>query len=117
MRTSCSHGLFLNSGVAFGPQEKKTATYQIDYAYNNIGALDTLTYPVSTSSYRLKLQYEYQYGHLYRMRDFNSPYTNFWTAYFTPSRATVSRDAGPAFHLMPGHRFTHAWPPRRRGFH
>jgi predicted nucleic acid-binding protein len=38
-------------------------------------------------------------------------------AYFTPSRATVSRDAGPAFHLMSGHRFTHAGPVRQRGFH
>jgi hypothetical protein len=38
-------------------------------------------------------------------------------AYFTPCRATVSRDAGPAFHLMPGHHFTHAGPPRRRGFY
>ena len=27
-------------------------------------------------------------------------------AYFTPSRPGISRDAGPAFHLMPGHRFT-----------
>jgi RHS repeat-associated protein len=55
-------------------------TYQIDYTYNNIGALDTITYPTSTSSYRLKLQHDYQYGGLYRVRDFNSPFTNFWTA-------------------------------------
>ncbi len=41
--------------------------------------LDTLTYPTSTSSYRLKLQYEYQYGQLYRIKDFNSPLTVFWT--------------------------------------
>jgi RHS repeat-associated protein len=54
-------------------------TYQIDYTYNNIGALDTLTYPTSTSSYRLKLQYDYQYGQLYRVRDFNALTTHFWT--------------------------------------
>jgi hypothetical protein len=35
------------------------ATYLIDYAYNPIGQLDTLTYPTSTAGYRLKLQYEY----------------------------------------------------------
>jgi RHS repeat-associated protein len=55
-------------------------TYEIDYAYNNLGALDTLTYPTSTSSYRLKLQYEYQNGILYRIKDFNAPSTVFWTA-------------------------------------
>jgi RHS repeat-associated protein len=55
-------------------------TYQIDYSYNNMGALDTLTYPTSTSSYRLKLQYEYQNGTLYRIKDFNAPSYVFWTA-------------------------------------
>lgn len=54
-------------------------TYQIDYAYNSIGALDTLTYPTSTSSYRLKVQYDYQYGQVYRVKDFNVPSTVFWT--------------------------------------
>ncbi|HXS88161.1 MAG TPA: FG-GAP-like repeat-containing protein [Steroidobacteraceae bacterium] len=54
------------------------ATYTFDYAYNNQGLLDTLTYPVSTSSYRLKLQYEYQSGHLLRVKDFNAPTTVFW---------------------------------------
>jgi hypothetical protein len=29
-------------------------------------------------------------------------------AYFTPCRATVSHDAGAAFHRKAGHRFTHA---------
>jgi RHS repeat-associated protein len=56
------------------------ATYSIDYTYNNQGMLDTLTYPVSTSSYRLKLQYEYQSGQLLRVRDFNAPSTVFWQA-------------------------------------
>jgi RHS repeat-associated protein len=56
------------------------ASYSIDYSYNAFGAIDTLTYPVSTSSYRLKLQYDYQYGHLLRVKDFNAPTTVFWTA-------------------------------------
>jgi RHS repeat-associated protein len=55
-------------------------TYQIDYSYNNMGSLDTLTYPTSTSSYRLKLQYEYQNGTLYQIKDFNAPSYVFWTA-------------------------------------
>jgi RHS repeat-associated protein len=67
-------------------------TYQIDYSYNNIGALDTLTYPTSTSSYRLKLQYDYQVGQLYRVRDFNAPYTNFWTANATNALSQVTQE-------------------------
>ncbi|HEU4878155.1 MAG TPA: RHS repeat-associated core domain-containing protein, partial [Gemmatimonadaceae bacterium] len=54
------------------------ATYFFDYTYNNEGGLDTLTYPVSTSSYRLKLQYEYGSGQLLRVKDFAAPGTVFW---------------------------------------
>jgi RHS repeat-associated protein len=55
-------------------------TYQIDYSYNAAGALDTLTYPTSTSSYRLKLQYDYQNGFLSAIKDYNAPTTVFWAA-------------------------------------
>jgi RHS repeat-associated protein len=53
------------------------ATYQIDYTYNSLGSLDTLTYPTSTSGYRLKLQYTYSYGLLTAISDYNSPVV-FW---------------------------------------
>ena len=33
------------------------------------------------------------------------------------ARLRISRQAGPALHLMPGRHFTHAGPPRRGGFH
>ncbi len=36
--------------------------YDIDYAYNNQGQIDTLTYPTSTSSTRVKIKYGYAYG-------------------------------------------------------
>jgi RHS repeat-associated protein len=41
--------------------------YQYDYAYNALGAIDTLTYPVSTAptgttATRFKIQYGYSYG-------------------------------------------------------
>ena len=61
-------------------QISSDASYAIDYAYNNIGTLDTLTYPTSTSGYRLKLQYEYENGLLKRVKDFNAPSTVFWQA-------------------------------------
>jgi RHS repeat-associated protein len=62
------------------------ASYRIDYAYNSLGALHTLTYPVSTSGYRLKLQYDYQHGQLLRIKDFNAPATVFWQANATDAR-------------------------------
>jgi RHS repeat-associated protein len=54
------------------------ATYEYAYGYNTLGQLDSLTYPASTSGYRLKLGYEYAYGQLTRIRDFNAPATTFW---------------------------------------
>jgi len=46
------------------------ATYTYDFSYNGItGFLDTLTYPQSTASYRLKLSYAYQNGYLKNVSD------------------------------------------------
>jgi RHS repeat-associated protein len=53
-------------------------TYTVDYSYNNQGSLDTVTYPTSTSGYRLKLQYAYAYGQLAQVRDYSAG-TQFWT--------------------------------------
>lgn len=74
------------------PQTKtidSDASYSIDYAYNSLGALDTLTYPASTVGYRLKLKYEYQYGQLLRVKDANVPASIFWTANDTDARGQV----------------------------
>jgi YD repeat-containing protein len=64
-------------------------TYAIDIAYNNQGKLHTVTYPTSTSSYRLKLQYDYQNGQLLRVKDFAAPTTVFWEASATDARGHV----------------------------
>jgi RHS repeat-associated protein len=52
-------------------------TYQVDFAYNSQGLVDTLTYPVSNANYRLKLKYDYSYGALTATRDANGS-TVFW---------------------------------------
>lgn len=54
------------------------ATYEYAFAYNSQGLLDTLTYPVSTNGYRLKLGYEYATGQPVRVRDGNAPATVLW---------------------------------------
>jgi RHS repeat-associated protein len=66
-------------------------TYYVNTTYSALtGALDTLTYPTSTSGYRLKLQYEYQYGALLRVKDFNAPSTVFWQANAANARGQVT---------------------------
>lgn len=81
-------------GVGRPSQTKYTAegnTYYVDQSYSaSTGLLDTLTYPTSTSSYRLKLQYEYQNGALWKVKDFNAPATVFWQANATNARGQVT---------------------------
>ncbi len=65
--------------------------YYVNTAYSPLtGFVDTLTYPTSTSSYRLKLQYEYQNGALLRVKDFNAPTTVFWQANAADARGRVT---------------------------
>lgn len=56
--------------------------YAIDYAYTNQGLLDTVTYPVSTASTRLKVKYDYTYGVLQSATDWTtgSAGTAYWVA-------------------------------------
>jgi RHS repeat-associated protein len=65
-------------------------TYDVNQSYAaTTGYLDTLTYPTSTSSYRLKLQYDYQNGTLLRVKDYNAPTTVFWQANTTDARNLI----------------------------
>jgi RHS repeat-associated protein len=66
-------------------QRNITIPGDASYAYTTTydpttGLQDTLTYPVSTSGYQLKLKYGYANGVLNTISDFNSPSTVFWTA-------------------------------------
>jgi RHS repeat-associated protein len=53
--------------------------YAFTYAYNNLGTIDTLTYPVSTSGYQFVLKNVYDaYGFLNQVKD-NAAGTVFWS--------------------------------------
>lgn len=56
------------------------STHHFDFAYNNIGELYTLTYPVSTAGARFRLKYEYANGYLSSIREFTNDVDNatFW---------------------------------------
>ena len=95
------------------------ATYSESYTYDNAGRLtkrritpspigaqdfditydsttgltDTLTYPTSTSSYRLKLQYGYANGYLQSVSNFNTPATVYWTANSVNAMGEVTQEA------------------------
>jgi RHS repeat-associated protein len=59
-------------------------TYQYDYSYNTIGALDTLTYPTSPvpagqTGSRFKIKYTYDHGVPSRIQDVTQSATTLWT--------------------------------------
>jgi len=54
-------------------------TYDINYDYSaTTGLPESLTYPTSTSGYRLRIRYDYDQGVLSRVSDYNAPQTVFW---------------------------------------
>jgi len=66
-------------------------TYTVEQTYSTLtGFVDTLTYPTSTSGYRLKLQYDYQHGALWKVKDYNAPSTVFWQANAANARGQVT---------------------------
>jgi RHS repeat-associated protein len=68
-----------------------TSNFTYDYAYDaTTGLLDTLTYPTSTSSYRLKVKYNYQNGIMNKVLDANAATTVFWQANATDARGQLS---------------------------
>ncbi|MES1190872.1 MAG: SpvB/TcaC N-terminal domain-containing protein [Steroidobacter sp.] len=71
------------------------ATYNYDYTYNpTTQLLDTLTYPTSTSSYRLKLKYGYSStGILNKVSDANNLSTVFWQANSINPYGEVTQEA------------------------
>lgn len=68
--------------------------YAIDYAYNNQGLLDSLTYPTSTSSTRVKVKYGYAYGFMNSVTDWTSgsASTVYWTANIRNHRFQTTRE-------------------------
>jgi RHS repeat-associated protein len=65
-------------------------SYDFNYTYDSqTGFLDTLTYPTSTSGHRFKLQYEYDFGALTKIKRFDSPYTAYWTLVGIDPRGNV----------------------------
>jgi RHS repeat-associated protein len=68
-------------------------TYAIDYAYTNQGLVDTVTYPVSTSSTRVKVKYGYAYGILTSVTDWTagSAGTTYWTANAQNARGQITQ--------------------------
>jgi RHS repeat-associated protein len=69
-----------------------------DFAYNTQGTLDTLTYPTTTNSCRVKLQYGYQNGYLKTITDASAvgpcalTGTVYWTANATNPRGEVTQE-------------------------
>lgn len=72
-------------------------SYQISYSYNNLGKLDTLTYPASTGSLPLQIKHLYQSGALYRIQECTNASctttgTNYWTMNAANARSQVTQE-------------------------
>ncbi len=67
-------------------------SYSIEYSYNALGMLDTLTYPASTAPDRLKLKYDYANAQLQSIRDANALSTVFWAANAANPRGQITQE-------------------------
>lgn len=69
-------------------------SYAIDYAYNAQGQPDTLTWPISTSSTRVKVKYGYGQGNLESVTDYTSGSagTVYWKASAQDARGQVTQE-------------------------
>lgn len=68
-------------------------SYVFDYSYNNLGALDTLSYPANPFSARQKIKYGYQYGFLKSVTDWSSGAgTTYWVADTQNSRGQTTQE-------------------------
>ena len=76
--------------------------YQVNYAYHaTTGLLDNVTYPVSTSGYRLRAQYVYTNGILSQVRDFNAPATVWWRVIAEDARGNpIDEQFGNGVHAL-----------------
>ncbi|MDP9008029.1 MAG: FG-GAP-like repeat-containing protein [Pseudomonadota bacterium] len=70
------------------------ASYTYTQTYNSSGLLDTLQYPVSTSSYQMLLKYTYSNGILQQISDITAggPGTTYWTANTTNPRGQILQE-------------------------
>jgi RHS repeat-associated protein len=70
------------------------ASYTYTQTYNSSGLLDTLQYPVSTSSYQMLLKYNYTDGILQKISDITAggPGTTYWTANATNPRGQTLQE-------------------------
>lgn len=67
--------------------------HDVDVEYDaTTGFMDRVTYPTSTSGYRLKLQYAYQYGVATKVSDFNDASKVFWQLKDVNARGQSTRE-------------------------
>lgn len=79
------------------------ATYRYDYAYNPLGLLESVTYPVAGSLIRLKVGYEYDAGRVSRILDASAPATTFWRLHAVDAAGNIIDESkGSAVRVVTG---------------
>jgi RHS repeat-associated protein len=101
--TTCSSGGYAETETydSFGRRIQRAmampslSTLTYTWGYNaTTGLLDTLTYPISTSGYALKLQYGYQHGILQSIKDISdTPNVIVWQANSMNAEGQVTQES------------------------
>jgi RHS repeat-associated protein len=82
----------LSQRSSFNSADAGGTTHNFNYTYNaSTGLLETVQYPTSTSSYRLKLLYTYQNGQQLNIKEFAAQSTVFWAANLANARGQISQ--------------------------
>ncbi len=78
--------------------------YYIDQDYSaTTGLPESLTYPTSTSGYRLRIRYDHDHGILNRVSDYNQSSTVFWQLNTTDARGhALDEQLGTAINVISG---------------
>ena len=88
-------------------------TYQYDYGYNaTTGLLQYLTYPTSSSGFRFKVRYDYQYGLVQKVSDYSADVqgTAWWEGIATNARGQyIDEQYGNGLRTISGYDRIAGW--------
>lgn len=90
-----------------------SATYQYDYGYSSInGLLEYLTYPTSSSGFRFKVRYDYQYGLMQKVSNYSGDVLGaaYWEGVATNARGQyIDEQYGNGLRTISGYDRIAGW--------
>lgn len=79
------------------------ASYSVNYTYNALGLLDTLTYPAASAGPAFRIRHDYDAGRLSRIADAASPLNSIWALNASDAAGNALDESfGPAIRVVSG---------------